>query len=380
VSGNDASSVLNVRTLLVAAGGGGDAITSAALSRPLGLTELPVIMTYSWDRLMVDPLPGPRRASDFTELCHLGPHTAEIVTETRATPPAGSSLPRLAAQLPARLVLLDPTAGAVGMATQLTATAVLFEADNLTLVDVGGDILTNGDDPGLRSPLADQLALAACLRTGLPTRLVVAAPSIDGEIDPDTLRTRLDAAQAHRLQSLDATDIAPIRQVFTWHPSEASGLLAAAANGSRGRVEVRDAGDQVLLTDDTPSLHAIDLAEISDTTPGAALTDSDSLDEACNLIRRLTGISEIDYETAKAARRNGQPHHAVTVDDLQTIDQHAQDAARRGADYISMRRLSELIGATTLDAYADLGNLIATQRPARYAPSIYSTTAESGSK
>jgi len=44
-----------------------------------------------------------------------------------------------------------------------------------------------------------------------------------------------------------------------------------------------------------------------------------------------------------------------------------------------MRRLSELIGATTLDAYADLGNLIATERPARYAPSIYRTTAESGS-
>jgi hypothetical protein len=113
--------------------------------------------------------------------------------------------------------------------------------------------------------------------------------------------------------------------------------------------------------------------------PGAALTDTDSLREASDLIRRLTGISEIDYETAKAARRNGQPQHAVTVDDLRAIDQHAQDAAGRGADYISMRRLSELIGATTLQAYADLGNLIATERPARYAPSIYRTV-ESGSK
>jgi hypothetical protein len=277
------------------------------------------------------------------------------------------------------LILLDPTDGAAGMATQLTATAVLFELDNLTLVDVGGDVLTDGRDPGLRSPLADQLALAACLSTGLPTLLIIAAPSIDGEIDLATLRTRLDAAHADRLQPLTATDIAPIRQVFTWHPSEASGLLAAAANGNRGRVEVRDAGDQVVLTDDTPSLHALDLAEISDTAPGAALTDSDSLDEASDRIRRLTGISEIDYETTKAARRNGQPQHAVTIDDLQAIDQHAQDAAGRGADYISMRRLSELIGATTLQAYADLGNLISTERPTRYAPSIYRTV-ESGSK
>ena len=78
----------------------------------------------------------------------------------------------------------------------------------------------------------------------------------------------------------------------------------------------------------------------------------------------LTGISELDYETAKAAKRNGQPRHAVTVDDLAT-DRPARPATppSSGADYISMRRLSELIGATTLDAYADLGNLIATERP-----------------
>ena len=66
----------------------------------------------------------------------------------------------------------------------MSATAKLFEADTLTLVDVGGDILTDGTDAGLRSPLADQLALGACLRTGLPTRSIIAAPAIDGELEP----------------------------------------------------------------------------------------------------------------------------------------------------------------------------------------------------
>ena len=80
----------------MAAGGGGDAITSAALSRALNLTDPLVIMTYSWDRLMIDPLPGPRSAADFTGLRYLGPHTAEILPDTQARPPAGSSLPRLA--------------------------------------------------------------------------------------------------------------------------------------------------------------------------------------------------------------------------------------------------------------------------------------------
>ena len=145
------------------------------------------------------------------------------------------------------------------------------------------------------------------------------------------------------------------------------------------RVRVERPGDQVLLTDDTPNLYAVALSEISDAAPGAALTDCTSIAEANDLTRRLTGVSELDYEAAKAAKRNGRPQHAVTVDELPTIDQHAQDAAGRGADYISMRRLSELIGAVTLNAYADLGRLIATKRPARYAPSIYRTAVESGS-
>ncbi|MGH9217468.1 MAG: DUF1152 domain-containing protein, partial [Acidimicrobiales bacterium] len=47
--------------LFVAAGGGGDAITAAVLAPILSASDQPpVIMTYSWDRLLIDPLPGPR--------------------------------------------------------------------------------------------------------------------------------------------------------------------------------------------------------------------------------------------------------------------------------------------------------------------------------
>lgn len=357
----------------MAAGGGGDAITSAALRRVLDLVGPLTIMTYSWDRLMVDPVPGPRAVSDFVGIRHCGPRTPEIVAETRVRSPAGSSLPRLAAQLPARLVVLDPSDGAIGMAEQLTATAELFGLDSLTLVDVGGDVLTDGDDHGLRSPLADQLALAACLRSGLPTRLVIAAASIDGELDLDTVMERLEVAHAKELPPLTVFDLARTRQVFAWHPSEASGLLAAAVDGSRGRVEVRDAGDQVTLTNATPRAHTIDLADVRGRVPGAALTETRTLDEASDIVRRLTGKSEIDYEISKAAQRTGYRPHVISGKDLPMIDQHAREAAERGADFISMRRLAELIGATTLDAYADLNRLLANDRPARYGLSIYRT-------
>lgn len=59
--------------------------------------------------------------------------------------------------------------------------------------------------------------------------------------------------------------------------------------------------------------------------------------------------------------------------DLRVIDERAAEAKQRGADYVRVRRLSELVGATTLYAYAALCYLLAEERPSQYQPSIYST-------
>jgi len=85
----------------------------------------------------------------------------------------------------------------------------------------------------------------------------------------------------------------------------------------------------------------------------------------------LTGLSEIDYETRKAARRAQSNAHHPTAADLRAIDEHAQAAADHGSDYLSIRRLAELLGATTLDAFAALIDVIERHRPEHYAPSLY---------
>ena len=361
-------------TLMVAAGGGGDAITAAALARIVPAAGPPVIMTYAWDRLMIDPLPGPRTAAQFTGLRHLAPHLWQVLPSTTPTPPAGSSLPRLAAELPATLLLLDPENGAAGMTDQIRAAATHFGADEVALVDVGGDSLTNGQDPGLRSPLADQLALAACAQAGLPARLLIAAPGIDGEIPPETILDRLLTLGASQLPSLTETDITPVRHIFSWHPSEASGLLAAAASGHRGLVEVRDAGDQVNLAAETTSLYAADAEATLEITPARLLTGTSSLAQAETLISDATGISEIRYETEKSHRLKGRRVHHPTPADLPAVDQHAREADTRGARYISTRRLAELLHASTPGTFTELCHLLAAERPHHYEPSIYRTT------
>lgn len=361
----------------MAAGGGGDAITGAAIAGRYADAGPPIVMTYSWDRLMIDPLPGPRIAADFTGLRQLAPNVLEVVATTTPIGGAGSSLPRLAAELPARVLLLDPSGGAVGMTRQIAAAVEFFQLDAIDLVDVGGDALTTGADPGLRSPLADQLALAACVRTGIPTRLLIAGAGLDGELPAAVVEERLAQLNAQHLPPLAAEAMAHVRHVFGWHPSEASGLLAAAAAGRRGTVEVRDAGDHVEMSDATTLLYAVDAKRVANATPAAHLADAASLDDAERIIREVTGISEIAYETKKAERlATRQPHNPTTAD-LSSVDRFAKDARVRGADFISVRRLSELLDATTLRAFEVLTDLLSTDCSERYEPSLYRTTSGS---
>jgi hypothetical protein len=137
-------------------------LRAAVLHQALDPTgRRPQIATYSWDRLLIDPLPGPRNPSSFTRLQPVGDHNYRVTSGTTVRPPAGSTLPRLAAELQADLFLLDPRGGAHGLARQLSELARLLDQRTVTIVDVGGDILAHGDEPALRSPLADCLVLAA---------------------------------------------------------------------------------------------------------------------------------------------------------------------------------------------------------------------------
>jgi hypothetical protein len=366
-------------TLIVAAGGGGDAITASALASALRLTtDTPVILTYSWDRLLIDPLPGPRHPSDFAGLHQLGPDVLEVLPTSRAISPAGSSLPQLAAELPSRLLLLNPERGAVGMAAQIEAAAKLFGADDLALVDVGGDVLTTGTEPGLRSPLADLLALAACTLTGRPVRLLVPAPGVDGELDQPALTIRLVEFNGKQIAILGADTFQPIQQVFNWHPSEASGLLAAAAAGIRGFVEVRDAGDQIHLTDDTPAVFELDGHKVVQNSPATHLRSTDTLSEAERIVHEITGVSEIAYETAKAASFRDRRPYMPTNRDLKEVDRHASSAAHRSANYVTVRRLAELLGATTEPAVSALRQLLVQARSEQYYPPLYRVMPPSG--
>src|SRR4051794_20702719 len=206
--------------LLVAAGGGGDVIGAVMVAETLGLTQQDAsVATLAWERLLVDPVPGPRSVNDFEGLLQRG-NTFEVLPSTRACEPYGSLLPRLRRDLGYQQFLLDPRAGVSGLVTQLQALEALSNGPReVWLVDVGGDVLATGAESGLRSPLCDALTLAATAQLSGEPRLLLAGPGLDGELTPEELGERLLMVNATLLTTL-APPGQSVREVLEWHPTE----------------------------------------------------------------------------------------------------------------------------------------------------------------
>lgn len=249
------------------------------------------------------------------------------------------------------------------MARQVAAAAEYFGASQLTLVDVGGDILASGPDPGLRSPLADLLSAAACRVTNIPTRLLVPGPGIDGELSEATVIGRMKLLGGRQIAVADRVFASRFGEVFSWHPSEASGLFMIAARGARGAVEVRDAGSLVHLTELSTSIWEREAVDWETEGLISKLSATASLEEASFLTEQATGISELRYEVAKATQIYERVSHVIELEDLGRIDSLAAAAESRGADYITIRRLAEQLGIHHLTELQTLRRVLSKSRP-----------------
>jgi hypothetical protein len=327
-----------------------------------------VILTYAWDRLLIDPVPGPRGPADFTGLRPLTPNVYAVPAEAEPVAPAGSTLPRLAAELPHTFALIDPNQSVHGITRQLEEFIEYLNPKSIDLLDVGGDILAQGDEPTLRSPLADALTLAACCQLKVPVRLLIAGPGLDGELPAADLRPLL----GRLIVALTAEHVEPIASVLEWHPSEATAILAATARGIRGQCEIRDAGLPVPLTDESPTVHEADLDDaLTRNQLARAVLSTTTLDEAEHHSRDICGYSEIDYERNKATWLSSQPEQRLdpaTV--VHQLDEFEAEARQRGATHTTFRRITEAL-AYSGDQRPELRKLLLNNRPEQYTPPLW---------
>ena len=245
------------RPLVIGIGGGGDVVGALATAEAARLHGArPVVGGVSWERRPVDPLPGPRTVAEIEGGRELAPGVLAASADTRIRASGvrfGES--RMAEYLGEETVLVDPTGGPAAVAEGITAAAEALGADLVVFVDVGGDAIAHGHEPGLGSPLCDAILLAAAARmarAGTPVLGGLFGPACDGELTPAEVDARLAeigaAGGLAGARGLTEPVAARLEGAIEHVPTEASALAVRAFRGLVGPTPIRGGRRTVEVT------------------------------------------------------------------------------------------------------------------------------------
>jgi hypothetical protein len=277
----------------------------AQAARDLGLDA--VVGGLTWERLVVDPLPGPRRLDEIDGARVL--NHAVALAGPRTTGPGGVRFAesRMAELLGEDVVLVDPHPGPAALAAALDDAARQLACDHVVVLDVGGDVLAHGDEPGLSSPLADAVLLAAAARMSTPATAAVFGAGCDGELTvPEVLAHIAQTAVAGGSRGalgLGQPAIERMRRAVRAVPTEASAMALRCASGATGTATIRDGRKTVELSPVGGIVFLLDPGVTVRATArlAEAVGDAQSLDEANTILTRMGIRTELDYERAAAA-------------------------------------------------------------------------------
>jgi hypothetical protein len=292
-------------------GGGGDAVGCLAIARQLadrGVTA--VLGGVAWERFAVDPHPGPRPLAEVRGATPIAPGAALIDPDRGATTPEGVHFceSRLAGFLGRATVLIDVTGGPAEAGAGIRAAMAELACDLVVLVDVGGDAISAGGEPGLASPLCDAVMIAAgaSLEEGVSPLLGVLGAGCDGELRPAEVLARVAtlASAGAWLGTLGVTPeaAAEIEAAAEVAVTEASLLVARCARGEIGDVEIRGGlrtveagpvGALCFLFDLRAALRELPLAQ--------AVAGAGSIEIAHEKLEGLGINTELGYELRRAA-------------------------------------------------------------------------------
>jgi len=172
-------------------------------------------------------------------------------------------------------------------------------------VDVGGDSLAQGDEPGLRSPLADSVMLAAYAELeerGQRVLWAVFGYGSDGELTTEEIEAALQkVAKARGLLGawgLTNKVVSELEQVVQKVPTEASAIPVECARGAWGEKRIRQDKRRVELTPLTTLTFFMSPTVVFHTLsrPAQAVRSSASLEEANQALHAMGLKTELDLE------------------------------------------------------------------------------------
>ncbi|HWH76809.1 MAG TPA: DUF1152 domain-containing protein [Candidatus Binatus sp.] len=294
------------RSLVIGVGGGGDVVGALAAARFLEFCGLEFVLGgLSWERNVYDPIPGPRKLSETKNVTVLHEFAWLANSESQTSTGVPFAEAKMAAVLQQDALLVDINGGVKGVVESLTVAMKQLKTDLLVGLDVGGDSLADGHEPGLRSPLADSIMLAAFAeleRRGHRTMWGVFGYGSDGELTVNEIEAALSKlAAANGLfgaWSLTPKIAAELEEVVKTVPTEASAIPLRCFRGAWGDSAIRRGERQVKLTPLTALTFFMSSSKLHDTLarPARALRTSASLDQANDALHAIGIATELDYE------------------------------------------------------------------------------------
>jgi hypothetical protein len=296
----------SARALVIGVGGGGDVVGALAVGRFLEFCDVEFILGgLSWERSVIDPLPGPRMLSEVENVRVLHPYAWMANPQSRTHTGVFFAESKMAAALGHEILLVDINGGVKGAVEGLEIALKEFEADLLVGLDVGGDSLAQGGEPGLRSPLADAIMLAAFTeleRRRHRTLWGVFGYGSDGELTVDEIELALNklAAAGALLGawSLTRKVAAELEEVIKTVPTEASAIPVQCFHGAWGESKIRSGQRSVKLTPLTALTFFLSTRALYETLsrPAQAVRGSATLEEANDALHAIGINTELDLE------------------------------------------------------------------------------------
>jgi hypothetical protein len=302
------------RPVVIGMGGGGDvvgALASAEFCRLYDGAD-PVVGGLTWERRPIDPVPGPRSVAEIAGAQEIAPGVLLAGPQTRVRDREvyfGES--RMADFLGRETLLVAIDSGPSSIADGLAQALSQLEGDLILFVDVGGDVLARGDEPGLRSPLCDAVMLAAAVhlhRAGVPVLLGVFGVGCDAELTAAEVLERLavvaEAGGLAGVRGLTEPVADRLEAAMELVPTEASAMAVRAFRGGSGPVSIRGGERSFELSTAAALTFYLDVvtAYASAGDLAQAVADADSLAAANAALERIGVRTELDLEREAAAR------------------------------------------------------------------------------
>ena len=294
------------RALVIGVGGGGDVVGALATARFLEFCGLGFVLGgLSWERNVYDPIPGPRKLGETRNVRVLHPFAWMANADSQTDTGVFFAESRMAAALAQAVLLIDINGGAAGVVDGIEIAMQELQADLLVGIDVGGDSLAQGHEPGLRSPLADSIMLAAfaeLAKRGRRTLWGVFGYGSDGELTVDEIEAALSKlAAVNGLQgawALTPKIAAEIEKVIKTVPTEASAIPVECFRGAWGTKHIRGDRRTLKLTPLTTLTFFMSPEKLYESLsrPAQAVRTSSSLDEANDALHALGIYTELDFE------------------------------------------------------------------------------------